>query len=415
MHTILCIDDEPIILNSLKRELMRAFPEYNIEVAESAEEALEVVAFLQSRGQAIAMAISDYVMPQMKGDELLIKLHQLSPDTIKILLTGQASVEGITNIINEANLYRFIAKPWEPNDLRITVEKGLKSFQQDLQLSLQNAQLRELNHTLEQKVAERTKTLEEQHKAIQDSIHYARNIQRSILPPTHLLEASFKEHFVFYRPRDVVSGDFYWMAQRGHKTIFVAADCTGHGVPGAFMSMIGVSLLNQAIHDAMLTQPESILSEVDYNLQTVWKYDQQFNKDGMDMMVCTIDTEAKTLSCAGARSRMTYFQAGQIHTIKGEKSSIGDLSPEQEIRKHFTRHTIDISSPTMLYLYSDGYQDQFGGAEDKKFLPSRLNALFEAIHQQPTSEQQAVVAQTFEDWKGSRSQIDDVMVIGLRL
>ncbi|MEO1653312.1 MAG: response regulator, partial [Bacteroidota bacterium] len=289
---IICIDDETIVLDSLQSELRMGFEdEYLIEVSENAQDALNLVEELLEQSCDIPIVICDYIMPEMKGDELLSLIHQLSPETRTILLTGQSNIEGITNAINHANLYRFISKPWNSQDLQLTIREGIKSYYQQKDIAAQNQKLKEMNTILEKKVKQRTAALENtlavlhqknqilevKNHEIESSIRYAQRIQKATLPSQHTLSDYLDEHFLIFKPRDVVSGDFYWCYQMEEQqfprlgkvslrpeaqapVILVLADCTGHGVPGAFMSMIGNNLLNQIVIQQGIQTPTRILS-----------------------------------------------------------------------------------------------------------------------------------------------------------
>ncbi|WP_051203428.1 SpoIIE family protein phosphatase [Hugenholtzia roseola] len=410
--TILCVDDEQIVLNSLKSEISRHFGgRIAVEIAESAEEALEVLDFLLRRNHEIVVVVSDYVMPNMKGDELLSRVHEMLPATKKILLTGQANLEGVTNAINQASLYRYIAKPWETNDLMMTLEAAVQSYEQDTLLQAQNEELRLLNANLEQKVAERTAALQETNNQIQASIRYAQRIQSAVLPSLETIAKSFSDYFIFYQPRDVVSGDFYWFAEKEHKTIIVAADCTGHGVPGAFMSLIGNDLLNRAVHDREVHAPEKILEQVDKSLNRVWRNENTTLRDGMDVSVVVIDRQEQTLSFAGARGVVLVFDAkGQMHYLKGDKTSIDGRKVSV-----FTRQSLPLEGKTRFYLYSDGFQDQFGGEDNFKFTSKRLRNFIAELQTQPLTAQSQIVADTFFKWKGDLKQTDDVLLMGFEI
>ncbi len=409
-HLLLCVDDEPMVLQSLKESIGQHFGKrLRIETAESGSEALEIVDFWEQRGTLPSLVISDYIMPHMKGDELLRQIHLLVPDAITILLTGEASLEGVTQAINTANLYRYIAKPWERSDLMMTLESALESYEKDAQLREQNHTLQVLNAELEQKVEERTHQIRKKNEQIEASIRYAQRIQSSILPPRAEIMAAFPEHFIFFRPRDVVSGDFYWFGRKGKKSILVAADCTGHGVPGAFMSLIGNELLHKIIHDSDTSQPAHILEQLNEGIRRVWRGERK-NREGMDAAVCLIDEQARTLTFAGAKNPLCYIDdtTGALVVVRGTRRSIDGRDSEIP----FEQHTIGLGQVRWFYLYSDGFQDQFGGADGKKFMRNQLWQLLERIHTQTPEAQQASLRETFLDWKGARKQIDDVLVMG---
>lgn len=383
---ILCVDDESLIVNSLKQELSQHFAETMIiETAESGEEGLEIIDFFRERGNEIILIISDYIMPHMRGDEFLIKAHQFLPNAIKILLTGQASLEGVTNAINHTNLYRYISKPWNTKDLILTVETAIENHQKDKKIKSQNRQ-------------------------IQASIKYAQRIQSAVLPSASYLSDILPQHFVFYKPKDVVSGDFYWCREEGNKIIVALADCTGHGVPGAFMSLIGHQLLNRAVVDKKIYSPEKILENVNSAMRDVWNGEQASFHEGMEMAVCVIDKETKKIAFAGAKRPIMIIENGNLNYTRGDRTGIDG---KQNVV--FTKHEFDVKEGTQFYLCSDGYQDQFGGKQNRRFMSRNLRDLLENNSQKTMQEQLEEVEKTFENWQEKHSQIDDVLVLGIRL
>ncbi|MCC5946647.1 MAG: SpoIIE family protein phosphatase [Bernardetiaceae bacterium] len=411
---VLCVDDEQIVLNSLKSEISRHFGNrLRVEVAESAAEALEVLAFLQERGHELVILLSDYVMPNKKGDELLIEVHKELPYAKKILLTGQANLEGIANAINDADLYQYISKPWETYDLMMTLEAALQSYEQQVQLKIQNAELKALNESLEEKVAQRTEELQQSNDQVQASIRYAKRIQTAVLPGLQALNDYFSDSFVFYLPRDVVSGDFYWYAEKENKIIVAAADCTGHGVPGAFMSLIGNDLLNRTVHDKEIHKPDAILTDINRRLGNVWKNEESKISDGMDISVVMIDFEMQKLYYAGAKSPMLLFQNGeQMKYVKPTRQSVDGKT----LKRPFELQEFDIKdTKTRFYLYSDGYQDQFGGEHDMKFGSKQLRQMIADLQEESLQKQEESVAKAFQNWQGKKVQIDDVLLMGFEI
>jgi len=445
---ILCIDDESIILNSLKAELRITLDAaYLIEVAESGTEAIDILDDLLEQGYEVPLVISDYIMPEMKGDDVLIAIHKKSPNTRKIMLTGQSSLEGIANAINHASLYRFIAKPWSPSDLSITVKQAIKSYYQDTELESKNKELAALNSSLELKVQERTKQiedmLEEVHKQkeiieqrnedVTASIQYARRIQKAVLPQEEQIKDLLPEHFICYKPRDIVSGDFYWVEKvpekfiyetdkerrvqvitgfQNEKIIIATVDCTGHGIPGAFMSLVGNDQLNTIILRDDIVEVDKILAELHKNIRQVLRQQETLNNDGMDMSICAIDMENKYIEYAGARNPMLYVQNGEIHTAIANKFSIGGYGGHE--LTHVIKHKIAIDIPTYCYMFSDGFQDQFSSHTGKKFGVKQLRELLLSIHHLPFSTQKKVLNNTLNEWQGTEKQIDDILVIGFK-
>jgi len=281
------------------------------------------------------------------------------------------------------------------------------------------SQKQEIEIQTEEILAQRD-MLEEQHKDIRDSINYARKIQTAILPLPEEISAAFPEHFLFYQPRDIVSGDFYWFAEVKHskhtKYVLSVSDCTGHGVPGAFMSMIGNDLLNDIVKDRRIIQPDIILNHLHEGVRRALHQETGENTDGMDISLCVIDPQEKTLSYAGANSPLVYVQEGEQTRIAPDKTSIGgDMSPGED---GFQAHTISYQeAPIMCYMYSDGYRDQFGGKKGKKFMRSRFLELVFYISQLSMQDQRRQVEETINDWmkQGGYEQMDDMLVMGFRL
>ncbi|WP_027001394.1 two-component regulator propeller domain-containing protein [Hugenholtzia roseola] len=282
-------------------------------------------------------------------------------------------------------------------------------------------ELRTINEEIEAQKAvldERNQVIEKQNENIISSINYAKRIQDAMLPTESRFQELLPKSFVFFRPRDIVSGDFYWIGEKEDKVILVAADCTGHGVPGAFMSLIGNDMLNKIILDQHQTEPALILNQLHKEVNAILKQNQTDNRDGMDIAICVWDKQAGQLHFAGAQNPLIYVEQGQIHEIKGDLYPIGGgqgFRKKESESFSYQQHTISVQKPLMLYLFSDGYQDQFGGKNDKKFMKRNLRNLLHQIHALPVAEQALIIAQTFDKWKGFNPQIDDVLVVGVRL
>ncbi len=276
-----------------------------------------------------------------------------------------------------------------------------------------NQTLEELHQNLEVVNLQRTE-LSEKNVEITSSLNYARRIQQTILPQASLIESVFPDSFVLFLPRDIVSGDFYWFSNTS-KNILVAADCTGHGVPGAFMTMIGNQLLYEIIENRQITEANQILSYLHTSVRKIMKQDATGSREGMDLALVIIDQENKKMEFAGAKNPIVYIQNEQLHYIKGDRISIGGEAHDQH--QSFNKHIIDISVPTTFYLFSDGYQDQFGGAQNKKFMLNKMKKLFLEIHTQEMSTQKTILENRLKEWieEGRERQIDDILVIGCAL
>ncbi|WP_250632637.1 SpoIIE family protein phosphatase [Rhodoflexus caldus] len=263
-------------------------------------------------------------------------------------------------------------------------------------------------------IAVQNSELETKNRMITDSIRYAQRIQQAILPLNETLAETLPEHFVLYQPRDIVSGDFYWLQEKDGYIFIASADCTGHGVPGAFMSMIGNNLLEQAVVEHGVLTPDAILAEMRLAIQKVLKQRETLNKDGMDIALIRIDKARKQLVFAGAKSPIIIVQNGELHYIKGDLISIGG---DDMATSAFTNHYFSFEQPLECYLFSDGYQDQFGGPKNKRFGIRRLRELILEIHSRPMAEQKDIFIEKLQDWQEQtmQKQLDDIMMIGIRL
>ncbi len=256
--------------------------------------------------------------------------------------------------------------------------------------------------------------IQAQKEKITDSIDYAQHIQQALLPSTAYATANLGEHFILFKPKDVVSGDFYWCTRINEYLIVTVADCTGHGVPGAFMSMLGISFLNEIVGKRGVVRASEILDELRKSvvdaLQQKWQTGEQ--KDGMDMALIVINTQTAQLQYAGAQNPLYMVTAGnELRAIKGDNQTVA-INNEM---KPFTNHEIALSKGDCIYLATDGYHDQFGGPANKKFKGKQLKDLFVSISEKPMAEQREILHNALESWRGSGEQIDDVTILGMRV
>lgn len=296
------------------------------------------------------------------------------------------------------------------------------------------------NETLEIQVKERTseiveqkKVIEEKNKDITDSINYAKTIQEAILPPKELKNKLFPDSFILFKPKDIVSGDFYWFSEKNEKKIIASCDCTGHGVPGALMSMIGNNILNHIVNEKGITSPDEILNQLHQEIRKALKQEvQDETKDGMDISIVTFNSQTE-IEFAGAQRPLWIIKKEELATdspeknttdsslqtdtyklieIKGNKFAIGGI--QSETKRAFTKHQIALAKGDCLYLSSDGYSDQFS-ALDQKLMSSRFKELLISIQHKTMKEQELFLNDFIENWKGGVEQIDDILVIGIRI
>lgn len=252
---------------------------------------------------------------------------------------------------------------------------------------------------------------------IMSSIRYAKRIQKSVLPTEEDLQKFLPESFILFRPRDIVSGDFWWFRpiyrnKTLQKLILVVADCTGHGVPGAFMSLIGYNLLNSIVIEERMTESDKILNRLRDRIRESLRQDDGDNVDGMDLGLVVLNFETQMLSFSGAMNPLIAVQNETLMILDGDKMPIGGTSRKTEDRKYEQHLLYWGSEPISFYLFSDGFQDQFGGPKTRKFMKRRLRELLCSIHTVPIEEQKSIVARVFDDWKKGEKQVDDVLLLG---
>jgi len=282
-------------------------------------------------------------------------------------------------------------------------------------------QLEVLYTELEEKVKERTaevvkqkEEIEEQQRRITDSIKYAKRIQTAILPPQTYAKTVLKDYFILYKPKDIVSGDFYWMEKKDNLVMVAAVDCTGHGVPGAFMSIVGNTHLSFAVNVKKARTAARILNELNHGVTETLreKHGTGTVKDGMDIALCVIDKKNMTLDFAGANNPLCLIRNKELTLYKGDRFAIGAFL--DGALPSFTNHRIDIKTGDTIYLFSDGYADQFGGPKNKKFLGKNLRNLLVEISIESMEHQKDILEKTFIEWQGENEQIDDILVMGIR-
>jgi len=323
--------------------------------------------------------------------------------------------------ISEEAVYSFsISPPWYRSVAAYIIYLLAAIALVWLIIRLYTMRLKRENIRLEGIVRERTAEvvsqrdlLEHQKKEIEDSIRYASRIQTAVLPADQVFASLVPESFVFFRPRDIVSGDFYWVSRIDNKLIISAADCTGHGVPGAFMSMLGTAFLDEIVNKDHFTSPELILNNL--RAKVIQALQQQGisgeAKDGMDIVVVSIDENSGKLHYAGAYNPLIMIRKGELSEFRGDRMPIAIF----DNMKDFTAHEILIEKGDQFYFSSDGYEDQFGGPDGKKFKSKQFKELLTKICDRPMAEQKDIIIRIFDEWQGDMPQVDDIVVIGVRI
>ncbi|SMG50930.1 Serine phosphatase RsbU, regulator of sigma subunit [Marivirga sericea] len=284
-------------------------------------------------------------------------------------------------------------------------------------LSQQNIAIQEQKEEIEtqkEDLAETSNRLTDKNQQIMDSITYAKQIQDSLLPQLPTIKEVLPKSFIYFRPRDIVSGDFYWFTQIEDKIAFALVDCTGHGVPGAFMTVLANSLLNQIVIETGITSPDLIVSLLDQKIQQNLHQQQleNSNTDGLDIGLVLIDRKSNKLEYTGAKIPLYVHQNNELEVIEADRNSVGST---QQSEKSFTKQEISLKEDAMIYMSSDGFQDQFGGPENKKYMKGNFRKLLSRIAQKPIQDQQDYIEDEFIHWRKNNPQTDDILVIGFKL
>ncbi len=406
MHPILYVDDEKDNLTVFHSAFRR---DYIVYTASSGREGIETM-----KNNEIHLVITDQRMPEMTGTTFLEKIIPDYPDCIRMVLTGFSDIEAVIQAINTGRVYRYITKPWNREELKITIDNGLETYELKQQNRKLFEDLKEANKTLEQKVIERTKKIENQNREITDGIRYACRIQKALSPPEEDLEKLLPDYFILNRPKEIVSGDYFWAAARDSRMVVAVADCTGHGVPGAFMSILGMAFLNEIVNKVTPLKANEILNQLRAQvikaLHQTGKMDEA--RDGMEMAICILDYDKNRLEFSGAFRPLYYIRDDKLHELKGDKMPIGIYDLEES---SFRNKEIPVKKGDIIYLFSDGYIDQLGGAGRKTFRSGKFRELLLEISRKPMQRQKMILEKTLDQWRGDIEQIDDILIMGIKI
>ncbi len=438
---ILVTDDEPdlelIISQKFRSRISKG--ELKFEFAENGAVALEK---LQS-DPSFDLVFTDINMPVMDGLTLLGKIREHEIQAKAVVISAYGDVRNIRTAMNRG-AFDFIIKPIDLDDLEVTLTKALNEIailKQGIEAktklevaliekakaqaeALQNLRekeklILEQNEMLERQVMERTLEIHEQKELIEiknreilDSIHYAKRLQEAILPNKNLLTNLFSESFLLYYPKDIVAGDFYWLGT-GNRAIIAVADCTGHGVSGALMSMLGMSLLNQLVNGKGISEPESLLDHLHQAVVGALNQNDNDSNEGMDIAICCFDEQLNKFYFSGANRPLWLIRNGELITWQPDKMPIGGIQIES--RPPFTGHEIDLVKGDRIYLFTDGFADQFGGENGRKLMTKNLREKLLSSSSSPMMEQGKILHDFFHQWKGTQEQVDDVLMMGLEI
>ncbi|MBN2662316.1 MAG: SpoIIE family protein phosphatase [Bacteroidales bacterium] len=394
----------------------------------------------------IGTAVNDILL-----DALLIKsIYLLSLGTFTFVFLQSFTISLRFSRLFAAN--KNLTK--ELNDANKNLEEKVeqrtaKIEQQKEELRVQTENLQEINHEINQQkeelqtqsevlekafleISAKNNKIEKQNQDITNSIIYARRIQQALLPAEKMFVNNFAEHFIFYKPKNIVSGDFYWTTKINNILLFAVADCTGHGVPGAFVSMLGISLLNEIVRKNEINSTNIVLDIFRKQLKTALKQNADMSElqDGMDMTFCSLNLDTKILEFSGANNPMyiirkntpeNFINTNEKKNIETNQEKLFHIIPDKQpignyfIEKDFSKQTIQLTKGDEIVMLTDGFHDQFGHIEYRKYYSRNLKELFISIYKKTLDEQKQILEEEFINWKGENKQIDDVLVIGLKL
>lgn len=328
------------------------------------------------------------------------------------------SMESTTEFANQTGKGNFEAyyKPLSKDDSLGHALLKMRDGLSENERVLEHKVVERTEEVVKQKeeIQEKTKELETLFKQVTDSIHYAKRIQEAILPPLSLVKSILPESFILYKPKDIVSGDFYWIDKKNDWSYFAAVDCTGHGVPGAFMSIVGYNLLKDILNNSNAITPAAIMDKMNDGVANTLHSGSSDNqtKDGMDMTLCALNYKTLELQFAGAFNPLYIVRNNELLQFKADKFPIGMFIGEKQ---HFTNNCIQLQNGDHVYIFSDGYADQFGGPKGKKYMAGNFRELLKEMSKLPIENQSINLNQTIEEWRGNLEQVDDILVIGIKV
>ncbi|HUX58346.1 MAG TPA: response regulator [Bacteroidales bacterium] len=389
LPSVLIVDD-----NVKNLQILGGFLQNEKLIVEFAIDGMSALNWLDKK--KFDLILLDIMMPGLDGYEVcsLIKKNPAISEIPIIFITAKTDSESIIKGF-ETGAVDYITKPFIQSELLVRVKT---------QLNIKKAN-EQINHYL--------KEIEDRNKNISDSIDYARYIQDAVLNTSEKNLKFLLEYFILNLPKDILSGDFYWLCEKDNKIIIAVMDCTGHGVPGALMSILGITLLNEIVLHDHIIQPDKILESLRSKIINALSQKKGYGhiKDGIEGSVICFDTESKKLLYSGAFNPLILIHADEIFDIKADRIPIGYY----EINGNFTLHEIDIEKNDTIYLFSDGIIDQFGGPKTKRFMLKHLKKILLGNHNKTMIRQKEILIEEFNRWKGDLVQTDDILVLGIRL
>lgn len=410
-HTIVIIDDDANLTLSIKEKLYN-FPEYDfvIEIANDPIEGLELLNILHTEGVIPSIIISDLSMPSMQGDDFLEESMRYFPNAKKILMSGNPSLDAVVHSVNSAHIFRMLTKPIQELEFQLTISQAIKSIELDSQVNELNLKLTHINANLEKIVEEKIYELAEKNQQLTDSIHYAELIQKSVLSSEKDFSSEIPNGFTIIFPKDIVSGDFFWYHNDDDYLSYCIADATGHGVPGAFVSLLAYGSLRESFESKKLERDfNSIICSA--NNQFKRTLNNNSNKDSAELGYLFFNRKTYELKYCGFKITLYIIRKAEIIELKGSKLIFGSENLEKMNDEYI--QTFQLIRGDTIFMSSDGYIDQFGGKQNKKFGSKRFKLLISLIANHHYENHRKILIKEFLNWKGNNEQTDDVSVFSL--
>jgi phosphoserine phosphatase RsbU/P len=412
-HTVLIIDDDQNLSLTIKEKLYN-IPEFSfsVETANDPHSAIELMKTLLEEGVNISLIISDLSMPGMQGNELLEESMNYFPEAKKILMSGNPTLDAIVHSINAAHIYRMLTKPIQELDFQLTIKQAIEAVELDLRVKEVNIKLKNINANLEKMVEEKLYEINLKNQQLTDSIHYAGLIQKSVLSNEFDFTSDIPNAFTIILPKDIVSGDFFWYHNDENNLSYCIADSTGHGVPGAFVSLLAFGALRDSFESTKhKTDVNSIICKANNRFKKTLNHNS--NKDSAELGYFILDWKTMLLNYCGFKTALYIVRKSELIELKGTKLIFGAESLE-DIGIDFVQE-FQLQKGDTIFMASDGFVDQFGGKENKKFSSKRFKMVITLIANHHPSNHKNNLLKEFMDWKGDNEQTDDVSVFGLTI
>ncbi|MDC0303615.1 response regulator [Flavobacteriales bacterium] len=407
---VVIVEDDLTVLHSLRLEIQNILPpHYAVETANDGAEALELVKEIIHEGYLVPLIITDHQMPVMTGSEFILEVKSLNPRGKNVMLTGEAGLSEIAKLVNEQALYRYLTKPWNHSDLEMTMLSAMESFNQEYKLEKLNKQLSEINENLEKIVDQRTLELNRKTRELNNGMDFASLMQKNLLPSLSDMREFFPTIDFLFRPHSHVSGDFYaFKNMENGKGCLVIGDCTGHGVAGAFLSSICMSILNGAFEQGVVFTPKQILFEV---LQRMRKFSKKAEQSieamiSVELSVLRIDNPTRKIYSATNSRQLLFFKDGIQHLPESKpfECCVGNNSDGDRLKNRGKEITVSFDDVDKVILFTDGISDQFKSSTGKKIYRRGIVKALPDI-------QKLGCNKWFDEMKSKEDQIDDATML----